>query len=107
MSAGDIGVVKIAVARVETPRFFEAADCIGGLSELSVVHAHHPQQRWRNWTEIEHALEVLDRHTHEEVQGAEGADEDVEHEEGNIIGEIQFQSVDQIVISHLQDIQST
>jgi hypothetical protein len=30
---------------------------------------------------------------------------DVEHEEG-IIGEIQFQSVDQIVISHLHDIQS-
>ena len=31
---------------------------------------------------------------------------DIEHEEGNIVGEIKFQSVDQIVISHLQDIQS-
>ena len=31
---------------------------------------------------------------------------DTEHEEGESIGEIQFKSVDQIVITHLQDIQS-
>ena len=31
---------------------------------------------------------------------------DTEHEDGEIIGEIQFKSVDQIVITHLQDIQS-
>ena len=31
---------------------------------------------------------------------------DTEHEEGDIIGQIEFKSVDQIVISHLQDIQS-